>query len=309
MALSAQLKPSQVGNRTTHPMPVVPPPIAASESKRRITPARVFFLFTVISLAIGYWFPTQRYISPERGLGYLLGIVGGSAMLVLLLYPLRKRLRWMGFLGSTKHWFQAHMTLGILGPVLVLYHSNFSLGATNSNVALVCMLVVSGSGLFGRYFYSRIHNGLYGTKATLAELQTNAQRMRSVTNGIAYLPDLMQRIDVEEAAVIRRCESKPTLLRPVVAGLWTIQARLRLYMHVRRALKLAGKEQQMPADRQARLYRTATLYIDTRLQTMRRVLEFDAYERLFSLWHLLHLPLFFMLVIAGAVHVVAVHVY
>ena len=65
----------------------------------------------------------------------------------------------------------------------------------------------------------------------------------------------------------------------------------------------------LPREQQERLYRTASTYIDTRLQTTRRVLEFDAYERLFSLWHVLHLPLFFMLVISGLVHVIAVHVY
>jgi hypothetical protein len=33
------------------------------------------------------------------------------------------------------------------------------------------------------------------------------------------------------------------------------------------------------------------------------------YQRLFGLWHVLHLPLIFMLFLAGIVHVVAVHVY
>jgi hypothetical protein len=39
------------------------------------------------------------------------------------------------------------------------------------------------------------------------------------------------------------------------------------------------------------------------------VAEYRVYERLFSLWHVLHLPLFFMLLAAGIVHVIAVHVY
>lgn len=301
--MNAQLKKSDFA--TTPPIRRGVPPVAPASKKRRFTPARIFFLVVVALLTFGYWFPTNRYISPERGVGYVLGIVGGSAMLVLLLYPLRKRFRWMGFMGTTKHWFQAHMVLGIVGPLLILYHSNFSLGATNSNVALVCMLVVSGSGLFGRYFYSRIHNGLYGTKATLAELQANAQRTRMVNGSVPFLPDLMGRIEHEEAQVTARCERVTPILRPPVAGWSTLLARVRLYIYVRRTLR----QQHLPADREARLYRTASTYIDTRLQTTRRVLEFDAYERLFSLWHVLHLPLFFMLVIAGIVHVVAVHVY
>ena len=41
----------------------------------------------------------------------------------------------------------------------------------------------------------------------------------------------------------------------------------------------------------------------------RRVAEFESCERLFSAWHILHMPLFVMLVIVGIVHVIAVHVY
>ena len=44
-------------------------------------------------------------------------------------------------------------------------------------------------------------------------------------------------------------------------------------------------------------------------QAGRRMAEYQMYERLFSLWHVLHIPLFFMLLIAGIVHVVAINVY
>ena len=115
----------------------------------------------------------------------------------------------------------------------------------------------------------------------------------------------MQRVEDEETLLVRRCENTPTILRPVAAGWTATRARIRLYLYVKRTLR----QQTMPADRQERIYRTAGIYIDARLLTTRRVLEFDAFERLFSLWHVLHLPLFFMLVIAGIVHVIAVHVY
>jgi hypothetical protein len=39
------------------------------------------------------------------------------------------------------------------------------------------------------------------------------------------------------------------------------------------------------------------------------VAEFQGYERLFSLWHPLHIPLIFMLIIAAVVQVIAVNVY
>jgi hypothetical protein len=49
--------------------------------------------------------------------------------------------------------------------------------------------------------------------------------------------------------------------------------------------------------------------VSSRLHAARRVAEFEACERLFAAWHILHLPLFVMLLVVGVVHVVAVHVY
>ena len=40
-----------------------------------------------------------------------------------------------------------------------------------------------------------------------------------------------------------------------------------------------------------------------------RVAQFSFYERLFALWHVFHLPIFFMMVISALVHVLAVHMY
>ena len=44
-------------------------------------------------------------------------------------------------------------------------------------------------------------------------------------------------------------------------------------------------------------------------ETVRRTAEFAFYDRLLRLWHLLHLPLFFVLVAAAILHIVAVHMY
>ena len=43
----------------------------------------------------------------------------------------------------------------MLGPVLILWHTNFKLGSINSSVALIAMLVVAASGLVGRFLHGR----------------------------------------------------------------------------------------------------------------------------------------------------------
>jgi hypothetical protein len=266
-----------------------------------------FLLCVLAAIAFGIRLPTSDYLSPQSGLGYALGIAGGSLMLLLLLYPVRKRLPHAHFMGSTRGWFQLHMALGILGPALILFHSNFSLGATNSNVALVCMLVVSGSGLFGRYFYGRIHLELNGREATLEELREFSSRMQQVTSAVSFLPALARQIDDEQTRVERRCTSAPLLLHPVIGAAWAIGARRRLRHAVREAVASGADRRRDP--RRDSLAKTADRYIDDRIGATRRALEFRAFQRLFSLWHALHMPLFVMLIIAGTVHVVAVHLY
>lgn len=282
---------------------------AKARRSRWMTPAGISFLLVTALLVWGYHFPTEQYITPQSGLGYALGIVGGSLMLLLMIYPARKRLPGLRAIGTTKLWFQIHMAFGVIGPVLILFHSNFRLGATNSNVALICMLVVAGSGLFGRYFYAHIHHGLHGRKASLAELRDYAERLRQVSTEVSFLPELVDRIGAEEQVLVRRCERTFVLARPLAGALGTLFARRRLRAYVRRELKIGHVSGvQSPAQR-TRLRTVADDYIDSRLAATRRVVEFSAFEQLFSLWHALHLPLFLMLLIAGTVHVVAVHVY
>ena len=286
--------------------PVVQATTRAGTRSRLLTPAGLFFVAVLAAIAFGIRLPTSAYLSPQSGLGYALGVAGGSMMLLLLLYPVRKRLPHARYIGSTRSWFRMHMTLGILGPALILFHSNFSLGATNSNVALVCMLIVSGSGLFGRYFYRRIHLELNGREATLDELKEFSSRLQ-LTSSVSFLPALARRIDEEQAVIERRFAATPLLLRPLLGASWAIMARRRLRRAVRAAIATGADRRRDPGRDSLRL--TAYRYIDDRIGAARRVLEFRAFQALFSLWHALHMPLFFMLIIAGTVHVVAVHIY
>jgi hypothetical protein len=271
----------------------------------------VFFGAAALLIAAGLYFPTERYLTPTRGLGYALGIVGGSLMLLLLVYSLRKRWQWLSFLGSTPAWFRFHMVLGVLGPLCILFHANFGTGATNSNVALFCMLAVAGSGFIGRYFYAHVHYGLYGRKLELSDLRAGAEQLRGLSGRVGFLPEMVSRL---ESAEHRLLHAGPRLsllgfMRPLVVALATARERWRLHRYLRRALKTSARSSPVVAGEAARLGKAARAYIDRRLAATQRVAEFTGYERLFSLWHALHIPLIFMLLIAAVIHVIAVNVY
>ena len=43
------------------------------------------------------------------------------------------------------------------------------------------------------------------------------------------------------------------------------------------------------------------------IAAVKKAAAFAFYERLFRLWHVFHLPLFFLLVIAATIHIFAAH--
>jgi len=276
------------------------------KDRRRIGRSHVGLTLALVAIILGLFLPTERYLTPQNGLGYVLGIVGGSMMLGLLIYPLRKRNPSLAFLGSIRGWFRTHMVLGVAGPLAILYHCNFSLGATNSNVALACMLIVAGSGLVGRYLYSRIHHGLYGRKATLKELAEDAERLRGHSGELRLLPGLMDEVEKAERHI-----GAPSLMliRPLTAALRQRQELSRLKQLVASAVAIAAARSNVIMEQRERLTATAQRYVESRLVAARRVAEFEASERLFAAWHVLHMPLFLMLVVVGIVHVFAVHLY
>src|SRR5882724_13324786 len=257
---------------------------AARTNKRArwLTPAGVVFLVMGALLLFGWHSPTERYITPQRGFGYALGIVGGSLMLLLFIYSARKHFRWLAFLGPTVRWFRFHMLLGVAGPLCILYHANFRLGATNSNVALISMLTVAGSGIVGRYIYSRIHHGLYGSKATLSELRAGSDNLHSVSGSVAFVPELVERLDSAERRMLAAGPHLPVLglAKPIVVAALALHSRWRLRRYVSRALRAAARNSAAIAQQRRRLRRTALAYIDRRVSATRRLADFQVFERL-----------------------------
>ncbi len=277
---------------------------------RTVSTAKVYLLLALLIIA-GYLLRDFSPITPEYGAGYWLGIIGGTLMLALLLYPLRKRLRFLHFIGPTKHWFRMHMAFGLVGPLLILYHCNFQIGSINSRVALYCMLMVAGSGIIGRHFYARIHRGLYGRKTSLRELQSDLSASVEKSHGLAtVLPQLVARLD-GMAEDLQGC--KVTQSIGIGRSLkWTFThsfTHISLLLTARQELKIAAQKSAVVARDQKRFSRSASKFIRDYMSLLGRVAQFSFYERLFALWHVLHLPIFLLMIVSALFHVLAVHMY
>jgi len=240
----------------------------------------------------------EHRLVPDRGAGYALGIVGLAAMAALLGYSVRKRMRFARRWGRVGDWFRVHMFLGIAGPVAILLHCNFRLGSANANVALVSALAVSSSGVVGRLLYGRIHAGLFGRRLSLVELRaavTESKARVDAEAGSAAAAALEPVERFERVALARRGFVRSTLR---LLALPFLRRRAR---HEAAARFGAAGSGATGDELRAR--------VDAYLSAVSRASAFSACERLFALWHVLHLPLCVVLFLAAAVHVVAVHVY
>lgn len=270
-----------------------------------------FTLFALFLLYLGWLNRSEAVWTAEEGWGYWFGIVGGSLMLLLLLYPMRKRLQFMSKWLTVKFWFRLHMVFGVLGPTLIMMHSSYHLGSLNGRIALFCMLIVAISGLFGRYFYTRIHYGLYGKQATFASLRTDSEALNSKLGPLFELqPKAKKLLTDYENRVMQIPQG--TFASAVHWIAMRIMA-ARLYRSVIRALnkKLLAAAHMKEWDRskvRRKQVRMRDILVAHR-KVLRQILELHFYERLFAIWHLLHMPLFIMMVVTGFVHVYAVHAY
>lgn len=301
-SMSSGTTPEQIQNNNITPQ---------GNSVFRVATATFLFLRThlfsisvIAVLLFGWSNRNDNYLTAENGTGYWLGIIGGSLMLLVMIYPLSKRLALLSRWIPVRHWFAIHMLFGIVGPVMIMFHSNFHIGSANSTIALISMLLVAGSGLVGRYIYTHIHHGLYGKRVSLDELKRELETKHTALLRIYEMDEkLKQRIAKMENKALADYTSVSTSLVYVIS--MTIDAR-RLRFRTMRMVKKNKKGEAADTELDSKITKN---FIRRYTSALRRIAVFRLYERLFSLWHILHLPLFIMMIITAVIHIFAVHMY
>lgn len=274
-----------------------------------VAPVLVVLLGSVIYYG---WQNRDDYpITPEWGVGYWLGISGGVMFLLIFLYPLRKKARWLRNWGSVKVWFNCHMLAGLLAPTIIFYHSNFQLGAANSNIALYSMILVVISGLIGRYIYAQIHYGLFGKHADLSELTAISEATRGQLGDVFGIAPVLENVleKFEHKVLDKPRNLLHSVSRKLMIGVTTWGTYLTLRRRLRPLIAARARQKGWDATQEHAFYRTTCHTMAVHLATIRKIAVLNFYERLFAGWHMIHVVFFSMLVLSGLVHVLAVHMY
>jgi len=274
----------------------------------------LYLLVISTIVAIGYFVVSpQTLYKPGDDIGYNMGLAGGLMIVFLLLYPLRKRISFLRNLGVLPIWFKWHMIFGISGPTLIVLHSTFHIGSINAAVAMVCMLLVAGSGTFGRFFYTKIHHGLYGRLATVNELKAGMEQSGDVKSVFSFAPGIERALEDFRVKAEKYAKASGIGFGNFIkAGFQASMLSRSLTRELHQIMHANAKVNNFTA---AQLRSMEGLFNEFRekitayLDAVRDASQFHTYERLFSWWHIFHIPLVYMMVFSAIYHVYAVHAY
>ncbi len=289
---------------TLKPVPTVAP---------KSFPSGLFWTSLVAAvLAYGYSMSGTDWMVPYEGSGYWVGVAGGTGLLLQLVYSFVKRMRSARKLASAPLWFNLHIFMGIAAPILILYHSNFSLGAKNSNVALACMAAVVISGLIGRYIYRHIHSGMSAALVSVNSLLENATSLLTVVETDVGTSGGMIAKHMSAFAE-RQLKPHRSMASQIVSAATTPLKIAAARIRFRRLIRITVAENARRLNWQvneANEHKAITAnHVDEFLSNIVAASQFGLWERLFSAWHYFHLPLYLLLIVSGVTHIVSVHWY
>ncbi len=131
--------------------------------RHRELPARGYLVVLAVEAAVAVVSAVTAAPGPRLPFGEFAGWWGLGSMVAMQLYSVRRRVPALRRLGALRTWLDWHIFMGVQGGIFITYHgfrvTNWSSAA---GIGLALMWLVLGSGLFGRYLFSRVPRTLTG---------------------------------------------------------------------------------------------------------------------------------------------------
>ena len=271
----------------------------------------VLSVLSIVALGVivAWIFWQEQYFRTDGDLVYYMGLTGGILLLIAALYALRKRVKLFSKIGNMATWYYVHLTAGVIGPVLIIFHTSFSLKALNSTVALISMLCVIASGIFGRYIYTRIG---YNLHRQLIAIRTTEERLAE--SMLKYRGDEIEAVEKSLSILTASAITTPRTLFRAPARFFTLRARAaKCYIESAGKLSVLLKRRAIYKKWDKKRFRkelaSEKKHLREHVNALVSIGQSHFYERLLVGWRIFHIPLLFILFISGSVHVLAIHLY
>jgi hypothetical protein len=252
--------------------------------------------------------PKHGWLRPSGPVGLNLGIFGTLLFFAIFLYPLRKRWDWLSRQGSSRHWLDIHVLMGLTAPFIIAFHSSFKFRGI-AGMAFWLMSAVALSGVIGRYVYGQIPRRMSAAELSRKE----SEELRDDLEGQLKLQRLLPKADLDFLLHLPSAQRVDRL--PLVAALLYMIgldlgrpfkiARLR-----RHSLRLGEKLLTLGG-----FLPTRHVQLEWAIETAReeaalskRILFLTRSQQVFQLWHVVHKPFSYSFAILALVHIAAVMV-
>ena len=208
------------------------------------------------------------------------------------LYMLRKRERKFSRIGVLKYCLELHIFLCTLGPILVTFHTTFKFGGLVA-VSFWSMVAVFASGVLGRFIYMQIPRSIQGQEFDLNELEEMSKGINT---------ELKEKYQFDDLILAKlNLTNKINMYRN--AGFRSIIKLLFIDRKERKRLTHEVKVNLKKRNVDTKTQRHILHLIKDKFALARKIGTLRTMQKLFSYWHVAHLPFALIMLIIMIVHV------
>jgi hypothetical protein len=210
---------------------------------------------------------------------------------------------WLRRIGSTRHWLDFHIVMGLAVSFHVALHSAFKFGGL-AGMAYWIMLAVVASGIVGRYLYAQIPRSRKDAELSLAELQKMSSQLGEYLHNQKLIAERVWRPLVSS---VRREEALQMSLGRALGRMFVLD--------LARPFRVAALRRQVlsPWER----VRTLSGLLASGHPDLERVVGLarrqswltakicflDRAGQIFKMWHVVHRPFSYAFLLLLAIHI------
>ena len=233
----------------------------------------------------------HQTLKPTGLIGHGYGIIGSLFIMIgVLSYSLRKRIKFMKNWGKLRNWLTFHIFLCTSGPALVVWHTTFKFNGIVA-ISFWSMVIVVLSGILGRYVYNRIPKTEDGHFRTVKFIESDQLNLRTQINQLVKLNEQQESLLGLQTMALR-------FKSPWFALGTAIKFDISGVLNWRRDQKVLQGVSINSGDKSGLL----KLLKSYRWRT-RQVFLIEPLQKIFTYWHIFHIPLATIMFIILAVHV------